>query len=126
MKTMSAGRVDPPLALFKDRAGAVRPVPSGSSNGDRRSSVTATNVGSVSERVIRMFSGYRPEALAAVAQRFAEVNGQPGMVFFDAGSQAVLVIALDIAGGQIVAVRTITNPEKLRHLDESPIRVRAD
>jgi RNA polymerase sigma-70 factor, ECF subfamily len=69
------------------------------------------------ERVTRLFSGYRPEALGAVEQRFAEVNGQPGVVFFDAESRAVGVIALDIAGGQVVAVRTITNPEKLRHLD---------
>jgi RNA polymerase sigma-70 factor (ECF subfamily) len=68
------------------------------------------------ERVTRMFSGYRPEALGAVESRDAEVNGQPGRVFFDAESRAVLVIALDIAAGQVVAVRTITNPEKLRHL----------
>ena len=37
-----------------------------------------------------------------------------------AESRAVVVIALDIAGGQVVAVRTISNPEKLRHLDERP------
>jgi RNA polymerase sigma-70 factor (ECF subfamily) len=78
------------------------------------------------ERVVRMFSGYRPEVLGAVESRVAEVNGQPGRVFFDAESRAVLVIALDIASGQVVAVRTITNPDKLRHLDELPIRERAD
>jgi RNA polymerase sigma-70 factor (ECF subfamily) len=74
------------------------------------------------ERVLRLFSGYQPEVLGAVQQRFAEVNGQPGVVFFDAESRAVLVIALDIAEGQVVAVRTITNPEKLRHLDERPVQ----
>jgi RNA polymerase sigma-70 factor (ECF subfamily) len=78
------------------------------------------------ERVLRIFSGYRPAALGAVAQRFVEINGQPGVVFLDAQSRAVGVIALDIAGGQILAVRTITNPAKLRHLDEGSIRPRED
>jgi RNA polymerase sigma-70 factor (ECF subfamily) len=78
------------------------------------------------ERVTRLFSSYQPAVLGAVDSRVAEINGQPGAVFFDAESRAVLVIALDIASGQIVAVRTITNPEKLRHLDERPIRVRPD
>ena len=77
------------------------------------------------ERVTRLFSNYRPAALGAVAQQAAEINGQPGVVFFDAESRAVLVIALDIAGGQVVAVRTITNPEKLRHL-HGPLRVPPD
>lgn len=68
--------------------------------------------------VTRMFGQFRTwlEALDAVEGRVAEVNGQPGAVFFDPKSRAVLVIALDIAGGQIVAVRAINNPEKLGHL----------
>jgi RNA polymerase sigma-70 factor (ECF subfamily) len=68
------------------------------------------------ESVARIFSGYRPAALGAVDQRFAELNGQPGVVFVDAGARAVAVIALDIADGQITAVRAISNREKLRHL----------
>jgi hypothetical protein len=48
------------------------------------------------------------------------------VVFFDAESQPVLVVALDIAGGQVIAVRTITNPEKLRHLHVRPSGVRKD
>jgi RNA polymerase sigma-70 factor (ECF subfamily) len=78
------------------------------------------------DRVTRLFSSYQPESLGTVESRSAEVNGQPGRVFFDAESRAVLVIALDIAGGLVVAVRTITNPEKLRHLDERPTRVLED
>ncbi len=76
------------------------------------------------ESVTRIFSGYRPAALGAVEQRFAEVNGQPGVVFLDSEARAVAVIALDIAGGQIIAVRAISNPEKLRHLDARLIRLR--
>lgn len=69
------------------------------------------------EGVTRIFGGYRPAALGSVEQRFAEINGQPGMVLLDAEARAVAVIALDIADGQIVAVRSISNPDKLRHLD---------
>ena len=76
------------------------------------------------ESVTRIFSGYRPAALGAVEQRFAEVNGQPGLVFLDSEARAVAVIALDIAGGQIIAVRAISNPEKLRHLDARLIGLR--
>jgi RNA polymerase sigma-70 factor, ECF subfamily len=78
------------------------------------------------EGVTRIFSGYRPAALGAVEERFAELNGQPGMVFLDAEARAVAVIALDIAGGQIIAVRAISNPDKLRHLDERLTRTRSN
>jgi RNA polymerase sigma-70 factor, ECF subfamily len=74
------------------------------------------------EHVLRIFGGYRPAALGAVEQRFTEINGQPGVVFFDAGARAVAVIALDIADGQIIAVRSISNPDKLRHLDQGRLR----
>jgi RNA polymerase sigma-70 factor (ECF subfamily) len=71
------------------------------------------------DRVSSMLGMFRDwlEDLGAVERRLAEVNGQPGAVFFDAERRAVLVLALDIAGGQVSAVRSITNPEKLRHLD---------
>jgi RNA polymerase sigma-70 factor (ECF subfamily) len=75
------------------------------------------------ERVVRIFASYQPEVLGAVRRRDAEINGQPGRVFFDGESRAVLVIALDVAGGQVIAVRSITNPEKLRHLDERGERI---
>jgi len=78
------------------------------------------------EHVLRIFSGYRPAALGTVEERFAEINGQPGVVFFDAGARAVAVIALDIAGGQVVAVRAINNPDKLRHLGEPALHPRSD
>ncbi len=75
------------------------------------------------ERVTRIFSGYRPGALGAVERQSAEINGQPGMIFLDAEGRTVSVIALDIAGGQILAVRAINNPEKLRHLEEQLARL---
>jgi len=48
--------------------------------------------------------------------RGAWVNGQPGMVVSDAGGGLIAVIALDVLDGQVQAIRTVANPEKLRHL----------
>jgi len=47
--------------------------------------------------------------------RAAWVNGQPGMTVSDAGG-LIAVIALDVLDGQIQAIRTVANPDKLRHL----------
>ena len=51
-----------------------------------------------------------------VTLRPAEVNGQPGALALDGDGRLVTVLVLDIAGGQIVALRSIVNPEKLAHL----------
>jgi RNA polymerase sigma-70 factor (TIGR02957 family) len=44
------------------------------------------------------------------------VNGQPGLVVTDADSALVAVIAFDVLDGQVQAIRTVANPDKLRHL----------
>lgn len=46
----------------------------------------------------------------------ASINGQPGILSFDAEGRLVNVMVLDIAGGVIQAVRSIVNPDKLDHL----------
>jgi RNA polymerase sigma-70 factor (ECF subfamily) len=46
----------------------------------------------------------------------ALVNGQPGAVAYDAGGRVASVFALDIADGQVQAVRSVVNPDKLQHL----------
>jgi RNA polymerase sigma-70 factor (ECF subfamily) len=48
--------------------------------------------------------------------RLAEVNGQPGAVFFDAEGRPVVVVTLDIADDLVQSVRAIANPDKLGHL----------
>jgi RNA polymerase sigma-70 factor (TIGR02957 family) len=48
--------------------------------------------------------------------RSAEVNGQPGALVLDPEGRLVNVLALDVADGQIQAIRSIVNPDKLRHL----------
>jgi RNA polymerase sigma-70 factor (ECF subfamily) len=45
-----------------------------------------------------------------------EVNGQPGAIVRTADGQIVNVLALEIAEGRVVAVRSVINPDKLRHL----------
>jgi RNA polymerase sigma-70 factor (ECF subfamily) len=44
------------------------------------------------------------------------VNGQPGVLACDADGDLIAVIAFDVLDGQVLAIRTVANPEKLRHL----------
>jgi RNA polymerase sigma-70 factor, ECF subfamily len=46
----------------------------------------------------------------------AEINGQPGAMILDPDGNLTNVFVLDIADGQVAAVRSVINPEKLRHL----------
>ncbi|HEU5440818.1 MAG TPA: RNA polymerase sigma-70 factor [Ktedonobacterales bacterium] len=48
--------------------------------------------------------------------QFTRINGQPGIMSFDAEGRLINVIALDIADGAVQAVRSIVNPDKLAHL----------
>ncbi len=48
--------------------------------------------------------------------RAAWVNGQPGLLVSDADGGLIAVIALDVLDGQVQAIRTVANPDKLRHL----------
>lgn len=51
-------------------------------------------------------------------RRTVDVNGQPGAIFFDRDGRVINVLALDIADGQVQTIRSIVNPDKLRHLGE--------
>jgi RNA polymerase sigma-70 factor (ECF subfamily) len=49
--------------------------------------------------------------------RQVHVNGQPGVMVSDAADELHAVLVLDVAAeGRISAVRSIVNPDKLRHL----------
>jgi RNA polymerase sigma-70 factor (ECF subfamily) len=48
--------------------------------------------------------------------RQTDVNGEPGIVAVDRDGRLVRVIAVEIAAGQIRAVNSVANPDKLRHL----------
>jgi RNA polymerase sigma-70 factor (ECF subfamily) len=69
------------------------------------------------DNVARLFAG--------LGQRFAgsglqvephEVNGQPGAVFRDASGRVINVLALDVLDRRIQVIRSVINPDKLRHL----------
>jgi RNA polymerase sigma-70 factor (ECF subfamily) len=66
------------------------------------------------ERLVASFSGQVREL--GVTLRRAEVNGQPGAMFYDSSGLLVNVLCLDIADGAVQAVRSVINPDKLRHL----------
>jgi RNA polymerase sigma-70 factor (ECF subfamily) len=69
------------------------------------------------DRVVKLVLGLRQmaEELGITVQR-AEINGQPGAMFFDASGRLTNVWTLDIADGQVQAVRSVINPDKLGHL----------
>jgi RNA polymerase sigma-70 factor (TIGR02957 family) len=45
-----------------------------------------------------------------------EINGGPGLLIFDSQQRLVGVTALDLADGEIKAISSIANPDKLKHL----------
>ena len=54
--------------------------------------------------------------LGVVEFRRVTVNGQPGAELLAADGRLISVLALDIVDGRIQAIRSMVNPEKLRHL----------
>jgi RNA polymerase sigma-70 factor (ECF subfamily) len=66
-------------------------------------------------RVARFFASVWRKAAGLAAVHLVRVNGTPGLVVY-VGSRPYTVVAFDIAGDRITAVRTVVNPEKLRHL----------
>jgi RNA polymerase sigma-70 factor, ECF subfamily len=45
-----------------------------------------------------------------------EVNGQPGAILRDRDGRVLVTMALEVLGGQVQAIRTVINPDKLGHL----------
>jgi len=45
-----------------------------------------------------------------------EVNGQPGAILRDRDGLVLATLALDVLDGRIQTIRSVVNPEKLRHL----------
>ncbi len=48
--------------------------------------------------------------------RLAWVNGQPGAVLYDAWGRVIGAVALEVTGGLVQALRSVTNPDKLGHI----------
>jgi RNA polymerase sigma-70 factor (ECF subfamily) len=58
----------------------------------------------------------RQAGKAGIRGRVVEVNGSPGLVFEAPDGALVNAVALDVVDGHVSAVRSVVNPDKLRHL----------
>ena len=69
------------------------------------------------QRVARLLLGLGRQARRqGVDLRVAAINGQPGALALDPDGRLLGALCLDIADGQVQTVRSIVNPDKLRHL----------
>ena len=69
------------------------------------------------DRVARALAGfYRAGLELGVALEPVFVNGQPGFRSIDADGRIINVASVDVEGGRIRRVHSITNPDKLGHL----------
>jgi RNA polymerase sigma-70 factor (TIGR02957 family) len=62
--------------------------------------------------------GRQGRKLPGVTQRRVEINGQPGALLFDANGKVFGALALEIFDGRVQSLRSVVNPDKLRHLGE--------
>jgi RNA polymerase sigma-70 factor (TIGR02957 family) len=69
-------------------------------------------------RVARALSTWARQAgrIGGARLRPVEVNGQPGAMILDREGKLISVMALDIVDDRIQGVRSVVNPDKLRHL----------
>jgi RNA polymerase sigma-70 factor (ECF subfamily) len=69
------------------------------------------------ERVSRLMAGLgRHSSELGGTIRRTEINGQPGVMFLDPAGRLIHVMSVDISDGVVQTVRSIINPDKLRHL----------
>jgi RNA polymerase sigma-70 factor (TIGR02957 family) len=78
------------------------------------------------DRVARLLVGF-VEGYRSIGARMTptQINGQPGVLAFDAESRLINVLAFDVVGEVIASVRSVINPDKLGHLGYvlSPVAV---
>jgi RNA polymerase sigma-70 factor (ECF subfamily) len=70
-------------------------------------------------RVARALIDYslrRAALIPRIQIRPTEINGSPGALYLDEQQRLIVVVALEVAGGQITSIKSIVNPEKLAHL----------
>jgi RNA polymerase sigma-70 factor, ECF subfamily len=69
------------------------------------------------DNVSRLLLGLRDKwTKVGVTLRRTEINGQPGAMFLDREGRLINIFSLDVAGGVVQTIRSISNPEKLGHL----------
>lgn len=71
------------------------------------------------ERVARFLVGLsRQVERLGLEIRAADVNGEPGGIALDREGRIISVTLLEIADGRVQTIRSVVNPDKLRHLGE--------
>jgi RNA polymerase sigma-70 factor (TIGR02957 family) len=69
------------------------------------------------DRVARALVNWsRQGQRAGVEPRLTEINGNPGVLFVAPEGALVAAMSLELAGGEVVAINSVVNPDKLRHL----------
>lgn len=69
------------------------------------------------ERVARLFAGLgRQMRELGIRLEPTRINGQPGAVLRDREDRVTNVFVVDVVGGAVQTVRSVINPDKLRHL----------
>ena len=72
------------------------------------------------DAIARFFVGVRGRLLPTdICRRFAEINGQPGVIAYHQG-KVFGVLVLDIADGEIRNIYIVRNPEKLASFPDLP------
>jgi RNA polymerase sigma-70 factor, ECF subfamily len=83
--------------------------------GGRAPTLARTIIGA--EKVTRVLASIFPLlARIDVTLEPHEVNGQPGAIFRDRGNKVLFTLTLDILGGRIQMIRSVSNPDKLGHV----------
>ncbi|MDQ0909733.1 RNA polymerase sigma-70 factor (TIGR02957 family) [Streptomyces canus] len=69
------------------------------------------------DNVARLLGSVFPQ-MARIEVTFEphQLNGQPGAIFYDRDGKVLHTLALDILDGRIQTIRTVINPDKLRHV----------
>jgi RNA polymerase sigma-70 factor, ECF subfamily len=72
------------------------------------------------DAVARFFLGARKKLLpAGISRRFAEINGQPGVIAYHNG-KVFGVLSMEIAQRRVRNIYIVRNPEKLAHVPDLP------
>jgi RNA polymerase sigma-70 factor, ECF subfamily len=69
------------------------------------------------EAIARMLAGFRRVAVRrAYSIRYAEVNGDAGMLGFDETGALIAAMSFEISDDRVHAIRSVVNPDKLVHI----------
>lgn len=71
------------------------------------------------DKVCRLLIGISEQMhTLGVWMQSVEINGQPGALFYDPSGGLINAVSLDIADGSVFAIRSVINPEKLKHIGQ--------